>query len=130
MADISPNMNSILASIKHLLGPGAADTHFDPDIIMHINTALASLTEFGVGPEDGYVIAGANETWKQFLGDAMKSKKAFSMIRSYVYLRVKKLFDPPQSSVLMNAIDKELDMLEWRITVWADFVKSKATSSG
>ena len=126
MADTSPNMNSILASIKQLLGPGAADTHFDPDIIMHINTALASLTEFGVGPEDGYTITGEKETWNKFLGDAV-NPKAFSMIRSYVYLRVRKLFDPPQSSVLMNAIDKELDMLEWRITVWADYLKSKTS---
>lgn len=130
MADTSPNMNSILASIKQLLGPSALDTHFDPDIVMHINTALASLTEFGIGPEDGYVITGEKETWNKFLGDAMKSQKAFSMIRSYVYLRVRKLFDPPQSSVLMNAIDKEIDELEWRITVWADYVKSKTTSSG
>lgn len=124
MADTSPNMNSILTSIKQLLGPSAVDTHFDPDIIMHINTALASLTEFGVGPEDGYAITGEKETWNKFLGDAA-NPKAFSMIRSYVYLRVRKLFDPPQSSVLMNAIDKELDMLEWRITVWADYLKSK-----
>lgn len=116
-------MESILNSIKQLLGPSASDPHFDPDIIMHINTVFASLTEFGVGPEDGFVITGADEKWSDFITLAPKQ---FSMIKTYMYLRVKKLFDPPQNSVLMNAIDQEIAQLEWRITVWTEFVKSKS----
>lgn len=116
---------SILNTIKHMLGPGASDTHFDPDIIIHINTALSTLTELGVGPAEGFVITGDTETWASFI---TLNPAQFAMIKSYVYLRVRKLFDPPQSSALLTAINEQIAELEWRITVWASYTRSLTTT--
>ena len=109
-------MQSILTSIKKLIGIGEADESFDTDIIMAINTSLAALTQMGVGPPEGYIIQGKTETWENFLGAATNLEAA----KSYIYLKTRLLFDPPTSSALLESINNVLSELEFRISVQAD----------
>lgn len=108
--------DSILTSIKKLLGITEDYTHFDTDITMHINTAFSVLTQIGVGPATGFHITGANETWSSFIGEP----SFVEMIKSYVYLRVRMLFDPPVNGSLIDAMNKQIDQYEWRIMVALD----------
>lgn len=107
---------SILVSIKKLLGPGAEDKHFDPDLIMHINSMLSILTQLGVGPSSGFSIAGDSEMWSDFIG---KDSKRFSLVKSYMHLKVKLLFDPPLSSAAIESINRQIGEFEWRLSVAA-----------
>lgn len=109
-------MDSILTSIKKLLGPGAEDTHFDQDIIMHINSALSTLTHIGVGPAEGFSINDDSETWEDFTQD----KKILSHVKTYVYVKTRLVFDPPTSSAVLDAFTKEASHLEWRLYERAD----------
>lgn len=109
------NVESILTSIKKLLGIEAEYTHFDADIIMHINSVLSILGQLGVGPETCFSISSAEETWDQFV-----TGEKFSMVKSYVYLKVRLLFDPPLSSAAIESINRQISELEWRLFVAAD----------
>lgn len=111
-------MDSILTSIKKLLGIQSDYTHFDPDLVMCINTALSVLTQLGVGPKYGLTITGDGSTWHDFVKDDSR----LEMIKSFVHLRVRLLFDPPQNASLAEAIEKMAKELEWRIQVVADEV--------
>lgn len=108
---------SILTSIKKLLGIDVGYTHFDPDIIMHINSVFAILTQMGVGPTDGFSIDNADATWNQFISDDLN---VFSMVKSYVYLKVRLLFDPPLGSAVIDSINRQISEFEWRLFVAAD----------
>lgn len=105
--------DSVLISIKKLLGLGEEQTDFDQDIIMHINTVLANLVQMGVGPEEGCMITGNTETWASITG----GNKKIEQIKSYVYLKVRKLFDPPANPTLMENIEKSASELEWRMYI-------------
>ena len=107
-------MDSILTSIKKLLGIQEDYTHFDADLVITINSVLAILTQLGVGPEDG------SATWVDFIGDTT----TLEMVKSFVHLRVRLLFDPPQNASLADAIDRMARELEWRIQVAADPVET------
>lgn len=109
-------LDSILVSIKQLLGPSANDEHFDPEIITHINSVFADLNELGVGPSDGFTIEDDTSTWVDFLGSTRK----FEAVKSYTYLRVKLLFDPPTSPTVVEAIKRDIDKWEWRLNVAAE----------
>lgn len=109
-------MDSILISIKKLLGITADCTDFDADIIMHINSVLMVLKQIGVGPEEGYSITGDTETWADFFGELPN----LPAIKSYVYLKVRLLFDPPQSSALLESTKQLVAELEWRLNADAD----------
>ena len=105
-------MDSILTSIKKLIGPEEDHTHFDPDIIIHINMALMVLNDLGVGPTTGFVITGADELWSDFLGD----RADLEAVKTYVYLKVRLIFDPPSSGFLIDAIERQIKEFEWRLT--------------
>lgn len=109
-------MTSILTSIKKLLGITEADTSFDQDIIMHINTVFMVLQQLGVGPEEGYSITDENNAWDEFLPDQTK----IEMVKSYMYLKVRLLFDPPSSTSVMEAINRSISEFEWRLNVSVD----------
>lgn len=115
-------MDSILTSIKKLLGPTEEYDHFDVDLIIHINTALSVLTELGVGPAGGFMIHDATATWSDFIAD----DPLLGLVKSYVYLKVKLLFDPPSSSAAIESMNRIISEFEWRIQVVAD--PAKATS--
>lgn len=108
-------MESILTSIKKLLGPDEVYDHFDPDIIIHINSVLMILTQLGVGPDEGFYIRDKNAVWTDFVPE-----KNVEAIKTYVYLKVRLIFDPPQSSALIAAIEKQIMELEWRINAMVE----------
>ena len=109
-------MNSILTSIKKMLGIPEEDSAFDNDIIMHINTVFGILTQMGVGSQDGFSITGYEETWDSFTENQTK----LEMVKSYIYLKVRLLFDPPQNSSLIESINRLISELEWRLNVAVD----------
>lgn len=111
-------MESILTSVKKMLGIMEEYEHFDPDIIIHINTVFMTLTQLGVGPSDGFSIEDKTATWSDFAHDSSQFKSEW--IRSYVYLKVRLIFDPPQSSAVMDAITRNINELEFRINVAAE----------
>lgn len=109
-------MDSILTSIKKMLGITEDYEHFDPDIIMHINSAFMILTQLGVGPIEGFFIEDETSLWSDFL----PSTPRLEAVKSYVYLKVKLLFDPPSSSAVIESITKSISELEWRLNVTAE----------
>ena len=109
-------MERILSSIKKLLGIAEEQTDFDIDIIMHINTVFTILNELGIGPDDGFVIEDGSETWDQYIED----KRKFDKIKTYMYLKVRLYFDPPQSSAHLEALKRQIEELEWRLNVTAE----------
>jgi len=109
--------DSILQSTKKLLGLDDAYDAFDLDIITHINTAFSTLYQAGVGPLEGFAISDANDNWNVFIGNKMH----INDVKSYVYLRVRMLFDPPTSSFGLAAVEKQIDELLWRLNVAEDF---------
>lgn len=107
---------SILNTIKKMLGLEADYTPFDTDIMIHINSALMVLRQLGVGPDSGFAITGPNETWSDFIG----TDQTLEALKAYIYLRVKSVFDPPQSSVAMEAMQNQIDEYTWRLNVAVD----------
>lgn len=107
---------SILTSIKKLIGPTEDDTSFDVDIIMHINSAFFRLNQLGVGPSEGFSITDKTQTWEEFL----VARKDLEAVKSYVYQKVRLVFDPPQSSFLVEALKESIKEFEWTINVQAE----------
>lgn len=110
------SLTSILTSVKKLLGITEDYTPFDTDITIHINSALAALEQMGVG-QPGFAITGDTETWDDFLGDASDRTPNLEMIKSYVYMRVKLIFDPPTSGTVVEAYNNAIAEFEWRAHV-------------
>jgi len=107
---------SILISTKKVLGIAEDYTVFDEDIIMHINTAFSTLTQLGVGPSAGFMIEDESAEWDEFL-PAEPGGLQYNAVKSYVFLKVSMLFDPPQTSYLIAAKEKQIQELEWRLNV-------------
>lgn len=107
---------SILTSTKKLLGLTEDYTHFDVDIIMHINSVLAILCQLGVGPAEGFSIEDDKAQWSDFL----KNDDRLNLVKSYVHHKVRLLFDPPLSSAVLEAIERTIKELDWRILVASD----------
>lgn len=105
--------NSILLSTKKILGLEENYTAFDVDVIMHINSILTILTDIGIGPPDGFAIVDANDTWDDFLDGDLR----FNSVMTYVYLRVRILFDPPTTSYLLAAMKEQYQELECRLSM-------------
>lgn len=108
-------MDSILETIKKLLGVSDFQDEFDTDLIIHINAALATLYQIGVGKRY-FSIESKNDTWTDFCDDSA----ALELIKPYVYLKVKTVFDPP-SGAAMEAINNRISEYEWRINNEVDF---------
>ena len=106
-------MESILTSIKKLLGIAEEYTHFDADLIMHINSVLSILTQIGVGPAEGFSIKDESSVWEDFVPENSK----WELIKSYTYMKVKLLFDPPINSSVIESMNRIISELEWRILI-------------
>ena len=119
MADDVEITNSILLSVKKDLGISLEDEYFDPDLIMHINSALSVLAQLGVGPSSGFFISDETTTWNDFIGN----DPLLNLVKTYVSKKVKVVFDPPNTGPLSEALNKTLSEMEWRIMVIADPVK-------
>lgn len=109
--------NSILNSIKKMIGPTIDDTYFDADLIVHINSVFSILKQLGIGPDSGFSIADSTATWSEYIGD---DSAEVNDVISYVYLRVKLLFDPPLNASVIASMEKTVSELEWRLNVAAD----------
>ena len=104
---------SILNSVKKMLNLQADYTAFDLDIIMHINSVFSTLHQLGVGPTDGFEITDNVPTWDSFtLGDVR-----YNMVKSYVYKKVRLVFDPPANSFTVTALEKQIAEDEWRLNI-------------
>lgn len=114
-------MNSILTSIKKLLGIAEEYEHFDADLIMHINSVFTVLTQLGVGPTEGFRIKDEDATWDEFI----QGEANIESVRSYVYLKVKLLFDPPLSSAVIESTNRMISEFEWRLNVAAESKQSE-----
>ena len=108
--------SSILTSIKKLLGIAEEDKTFDQDIIIHINSVLSILCQLGVGPNTEFMIEDDSAIWSDFLGEYAN----LTLVQSYVYMKVRLMFDPPTIGTVADAINKNISELEWRINVAVD----------
>lgn len=112
-------MDSVLTSIKKLLGITEEYDQFDKDLIMHINSVLMVLTQIGVGPSNGMIINDSSTTWNDILSDTSN----IEAVKTYVYLKVKMIFDPPSSSSVADAMNRSINEYEWRLNINADSQK-------
>ena len=117
---------SILTSIKKLLGLDEDYTQFDEDIIIHINSAFFNLMQLGVGPPIGFSIKSKVDEWDSYLLD----HKDLDAVKTYIYLRVRLLFDPPQMGYLVDAIKSQISEMEWRLNVQIETPGYEFTSIG
>lgn len=108
--------DSILTSVKKMLGIAEEDEHFDTDLIIHINSVFSILNQLGVGPEAGFSISNKSYFWSDLTNDVA----TLDAVKSYVYLKVRLLFDPPTSSAAIESINKLCSELEWRLNVAAE----------
>lgn len=109
-------MDSILTSIKKMLGISEDYTQFDADLIMHINSIFLNLTQLGVGPASGFSIEDETTEWTDFINNNAQ----LQAVKSYIYLKVKLLFDPPLSSAVIESTNRMIAELEWRLNVAAE----------
>lgn len=109
-------MESILTSIKKLLGITEEYEHFDMDLIMHINSVFLILTQLGVGPKEGFMIEDETSLWTDFIEDSAQ----LQAVKSYMGLKVKLLFDPPLSSSVIESMNRMIAEFEWRLNVAVD----------
>ena len=107
---------SILTSIKKMLGVAEDYTEFDEDITTHINSVFLNLTQLGVGPEEGFMIEDDTSVWEDFINDSIR----LQAVKTYMYLKVKLLFDPPLSSSVTESFTRMIAELEWRLNVAVD----------
>lgn len=106
-------VTSILTSIKKLLGVSEEDVNFDTDIIMHINSAFFKLNQLGVGPSTCFIISDKTAKWETFL----QNRQDLESAKIFVYLNVRLIFDPPQSSFLLDSIKEQIREIEWRLNI-------------
>lgn len=110
-----PFIASILICIKRLLGLEADYTQFDPDIIVHINSAFSTLNQLGIGPTEAFSIASDVAVW----GDFIEDRKDIELIKTYIYLKVRLAFDPPMTGYLVEALKSQILEYEWRMTCFS-----------
>lgn len=107
---------SILHDVKQLIGQEWDDNTFDLDIMTHINSVFLDLQQIGVGPEEGYSISGPDDKWDVLL----KGDKNLNAVKTYIYGKVRMVFDPPSTGPLLNSLQAQLDKIEWRLMVQTD----------
>lgn len=111
--------DSILDSTKKALGLDKGYDVFDTDILMHINSVFSTLNQLGIGPVEGFRIDGSEPTWTSFFGDDPN----LDSVKTYMYLKVRLLFDPPSTSFAIESFKKQAEELEWRLNVYQEGVK-------
>ena len=107
---------SILTSIKKLLGITEEYTHFDTDIIIHINSVFMTLNQLGVGPSEGFRIQDSTALWEDYI----EEEDDLEGVKTYIYLKVKLVFDPPLNASVMEVMKQTIKEYEWRLNVQAE----------
>ena len=105
-------MESILDTIKQLLGIPVDDDNFDTDVKININAAIFALSQIGVGPANGYIVTSNTQMWNDYIGASLINLEG---VKNYIYLKTTLIFDPPTNSSTIDAINKSLSELEWRM---------------
>ena len=108
--------DSILVTTKKILGLDVSYTAFDIDIILHINSVFGTLNQLGIGPENGFIIEDNTSMWSDFLESDLK----LNAVKTYTYLKVRLLFDPPATSFHITAMENQIRELEWRLNVYRE----------
>ena len=103
--------DSILTTIKRLLGIGEDEAQFDGELMVHINSVFSTLLQLGVGPAGGFWIEDDGAVWD----DVVSNRKDLEMVKSYIYLKVRLLFDPPQAGPLIGSMNEQIKEFEWRM---------------
>jgi hypothetical protein len=116
--------DSILLSVKKNLGLPASYTPFDEQVSTHLNSALAIVDQLGVGPDGGFYISGEDEKWS----DITLPPNQLSMLKTLIFLKVRLLFDPPKTSFAITAMEKQIEMFEWRINEMREHVLIQETN--
>ena len=116
--------DSILMTIRKLVCGDPYADHFDTDLLVHINACFSILNQLGVGPENGFVVTDETQSWSSYISD----NYILNMVKTYVTLKVRVIFDPPLTSSVLEAMNKEISQLEWRLNVAVDPVKPTSTS--
>lgn len=106
---------SILNTVKKLLGIDSSYNVFDMDLIVGINSALSTLYQLGISIDQDFIVMDERAKWSDFIKDEYRNRLAF--IQQYVCLKVRILFDPPTSSFVLDAYQKQISELEWRLNV-------------
>lgn len=99
---------------------------FDPDIIMHINSVFSILNQLGVGPKNGFIIEDKNSKWNEFIQD----EKTLQLVKTYMFMKVKMMFDPPLSSAVIECYKLQISEYEWRLNVEADTDRGEENQNG
>jgi len=107
---------SILISTKKILGISANYVAFDLDILTHINAAFSILNQLGVGPDEGFFVVDDTAIWSDFL----VPDNQMNLVKTYVFLKVRMLFDPPATSFLIEAANRQIQEYEWRLNVFRE----------
>lgn len=105
--------DSILTTTKNALGIEESNTSFDDELVMHINSVLSEFTQLGLGPDVGYAITDASQTWADFISDELRYNQA----KSLLFLKVRMLFDPPSIGYVLTALEKVIEKAEWRVNI-------------
>lgn len=116
---MSECVDSILIGTKKLLGLDKDYHAFDTDVIVHINSVFLILCQLGVGPKHPYSIVGEEETWSDFWGDY----PPINLAKTYMYQKVRILFDPPATGVLNEALERQIKETEWRMMIEAESIE-------
>ena len=116
--------DSILVTIRKLVCGDPYANHFDTDLLVHINACFSILNQLGVGPEKGFVVTDETQNWSDYTADST----VLNLVKTYITLKVRLIFDPPLTSSVLEAMNKEISQLEWRLNVAVDPVKSTSTS--
>lgn len=115
--------DSILNTVKKMLGIDKAYKAFDMDIIVSINSTFSTLYQLGVTLDGDFMVMDERQKWSDIIKDEFKSRLAF--IQQYVYLKVRVVFDPPTSSFVLDAYNKQISELEWRINVEVETIREE-----
>ncbi len=118
--------DSILTSVKKMLGIEEEYKHFDTDILMHINSAFSILTQIGVGPDSGFMITDETTNWSDFI----KEEAKLNLVKSYMFLKVKLLFDPPMSTAVLECYEAQISEYESRLNMAAENEKTEEGQNG
>ena len=110
-------MDSILSSVKAYLGIPETDNYFDDNLVIQINSIFSILRQLGCGPVEGYQITGFSNTWDEFL---QNEPEKLQIVKTYLGMRVRQIFDPPTNGTLAQALDRQVQEMEWRISTLCD----------
>ena len=108
--------DSILMTIRKLVCGDPYADHFDTDLLVHINACFSIVNQLGVGPENGFVVTDETQSWSSYIAD----NYILNMVKTYIRLKVRVIFDPPLTSSVLDAMNKEISQLEWRLNVAVD----------